>query len=297
MAGHRKPKAMAVLLSGKADQEFASGALRGGGPLLGELFEDCSPQDYLFDLEPSTPEQEQDLAQPRTKAVWNSTDAPDETSTMADTDIFDEIIHSELLPPKLAHIAAPPGLERVAKEEGTYHREPFVNMAAMTATAMNYAGCGYYDNTALNRMYTAPFAAECQRQLNLPLPGAPQPLVDSLAFFPPPTQPAPLDPLSIGSQLHSSGACTPCKFFHSKRGCRDGTQCTLCHHPHTEMTFSSIKQTMRRKARAKQQRAITTASGTTAHPGKNTFIHIDPLAVNADAPLPLHRFPKSPSSS
>uniref|UniRef100_A0A7S1EY39 C3H1-type domain-containing protein n=1 Tax=Noctiluca scintillans TaxID=2966 RepID=A0A7S1EY39_NOCSC len=40
-------------------------------------------------------------------------------------------------------------------------------------------------------------------------------------------------PLSVGSQLHSSGACRPCAYVASAEGCRSGAQCRYCHHRHT----------------------------------------------------------------
>jgi len=34
---------------------------------------------------------------------------------------------------------------------------------------------------------------------------------------------------TIGGKLHASGKCNPCRFFHSKRGCRNSTECGGCH--------------------------------------------------------------------
>jgi len=49
---------------------------------------------------------------------------------------------------------------------------------------------------------------------------------------------------SKGSKSHGKG-CTPCKFYRGRRGCRDGTDCTLCHFPHEEMTYSAIRRAVR----------------------------------------------------
>jgi len=57
---------------------------------------------------------------------------------------------------------------------------------------------------------------------------------------------------SEGSRLHDCGECTPCKFFRSRRGCKAGTECNLCHFPHEELTFSAIRKVMRDKALAKR---------------------------------------------
>jgi len=60
--------------------------------------------------------------------------------------------------------------------------------------------------------------------------------------------------VSLGSQLHHLGECTPCKFFRSRRGCRDGLQCTLCHFPHSNMTYSSIKRAVRQTGPTNRER-------------------------------------------
>mmetsp|Transcript_56437 Transcript_56437/g.120061 ORF Transcript_56437/g.120061 Transcript_56437/m.120061 type:complete len:464 (-) Transcript_56437:56-1447(-) len=51
--------------------------------------------------------------------------------------------------------------------------------------------------------------------------------------------------MSIGSQLHCHGRCTPCKFYRSHRGCNDGQLCTLCHYPHWEMSYSEIRRAVK----------------------------------------------------
>lgn len=53
---------------------------------------------------------------------------------------------------------------------------------------------------------------------------------------------------SKGSHLHATGECTPCKFFRSRRGCRLAEECKLCHFPHAEMTGSSVRRAVRKKA-------------------------------------------------
>jgi len=52
---------------------------------------------------------------------------------------------------------------------------------------------------------------------------------------------------SIGSALHATEECTPCKFFRGRRGCKDGNECKLCHFPHNELTYSGIRRMMRKK--------------------------------------------------
>jgi len=60
-------------------------------------------------------------------------------------------------------------------------------------------------------------------------------------------------PDSVGSRLHHIGECTPCKYFRSRRGCKDGVQCRLCHHPHEELTYSGIRRAMRKRGMEKRQ--------------------------------------------
>mmetsp|Transcript_2990 Transcript_2990/g.9000 ORF Transcript_2990/g.9000 Transcript_2990/m.9000 type:complete len:201 (-) Transcript_2990:290-892(-) len=59
--------------------------------------------------------------------------------------------------------------------------------------------------------------------------------------------------VTMGSQHHSVGRCTPCKFFRSRRGCLNGAQCKLCHYPHPEMTTSAIRKFARNVAIQKAQ--------------------------------------------
>merc|ERR1719329_983766 len=37
---------------------------------------------------------------------------------------------------------------------------------------------------------------------------------------------------SRGSELHASGACKPCNFFHKPGGCSSGQACEFCHFFH-----------------------------------------------------------------
>lgn len=46
---------------------------------------------------------------------------------------------------------------------------------------------------------------------------------------PPPPPPAPAGALSVGSELHASGSCRPCSFFHRPSGCQNGAECRHCH--------------------------------------------------------------------
>mmetsp|Transcript_130707 Transcript_130707/g.227213 ORF Transcript_130707/g.227213 Transcript_130707/m.227213 type:complete len:145 (+) Transcript_130707:2-436(+) len=38
--------------------------------------------------------------------------------------------------------------------------------------------------------------------------------------------------MSVGSQLHASGACKPCLYLNSRVGCCIGRYCRFCHLPH-----------------------------------------------------------------
>mmetsp|Transcript_20330 Transcript_20330/g.57205 ORF Transcript_20330/g.57205 Transcript_20330/m.57205 type:complete len:291 (+) Transcript_20330:51-923(+) len=82
--------------------------------------------------------------------------------------------------------------------------------------------------------------------------------------------------LSLGSRLHEDAACTPCKFFRSTRGCRDGALCKLCHYPHEGETRSAIRRAVRRTGLEK--RAFFDANAaqiSLPEVVKNTFIHVD----------------------
>lgn len=68
------------------------------------------------------------------------------------------------------------------------------------------------------------------------VPAPPQPQMSSGAA----------EPHNIGSQLHHQGKCTPCKFFRSRRGCKQEERCRLCHFPHEDLTYSGIRKNMRR---------------------------------------------------
>mmetsp|Transcript_112709 Transcript_112709/g.218403 ORF Transcript_112709/g.218403 Transcript_112709/m.218403 type:complete len:337 (+) Transcript_112709:142-1152(+) len=45
-------------------------------------------------------------------------------------------------------------------------------------------------------------------------------------------------PSSIGSMLHASGQCRPCRFFLDSVGCRDGIKCHFCHMEHRSLAQS-----------------------------------------------------------
>lgn len=75
--------------------------------------------------------------------------------------------------------------------------------------------------------------------------------------------------LSVGSRGHAAGTCTPCKFFRAKRGCRDGTKCTLCHHRHEELTYSGIRKAMKQSAiQRDMEKAAAMGFGAIAPVGK-----------------------------
>jgi len=79
--------------------------------------------------------------------------------------------------------------------------------------------------------------------------------------------------LSLGSRLHDVGACTPCKFFKTKRGCRDGALCKRCHHPHKNESFSSAKRAVRLAGLRNRAFFESQAASIPPEMVKNTFIH------------------------
>mmetsp|Transcript_65411 Transcript_65411/g.141318 ORF Transcript_65411/g.141318 Transcript_65411/m.141318 type:complete len:297 (+) Transcript_65411:92-982(+) len=92
--------------------------------------------------------------------------------------------------------------------------------------------------------------------------------------------------LSLGSRQHDIGECTPCKFFRSKRGCRDGALCKLCHFPHTELSRSATRRAVRRKGLEKRaffdckgdMERLEAQTGMTIKT-QNTFLHFQDLGV------------------
>mmetsp|Transcript_164484 Transcript_164484/g.527534 ORF Transcript_164484/g.527534 Transcript_164484/m.527534 type:complete len:118 (-) Transcript_164484:91-444(-) len=70
---------------------------------------------------------------------------------------------------------------------------------------------------------------------------------------------------SSGSKFHHIGDCMPCKFFRNKRGCKDGEQCSNCHLPHEELTYSGVCRVYRLKGLARR---------------------LNELAASAEAPSP-----------
>lgn len=59
--------------------------------------------------------------------------------------------------------------------------------------------------------------------------------------------------LSMGSSIHHTGECTPCKFQRSARGCKDGSLCKNCHYPHAELTRSGVRKAQMRSGLQKRQ--------------------------------------------
>jgi len=53
---------------------------------------------------------------------------------------------------------------------------------------------------------------------------------------------------SRGAIHHKARMCAPCQFFQSRRGCKDGAQCRLCHAPHENMTVSAARKAARKSA-------------------------------------------------
>mmetsp|Transcript_1141 Transcript_1141/g.3682 ORF Transcript_1141/g.3682 Transcript_1141/m.3682 type:complete len:307 (+) Transcript_1141:82-1002(+) len=80
--------------------------------------------------------------------------------------------------------------------------------------------------------------------------------------------------LSLGSRLHDDAACTPCKFFRSARGCRDGALCKLCHYPHEGETRSAVRRAVRRSGLQKRAQFEANAARLLPEMVKNTFIHV-----------------------
>jgi len=57
---------------------------------------------------------------------------------------------------------------------------------------------------------------------------------------------------SIGS-AHHPGACFPCKYFGTARGCRDGKLCTDCHYMHLEVTHSERRRRARQRGKLRAE--------------------------------------------
>lgn len=79
--------------------------------------------------------------------------------------------------------------------------------------------------------------------------------------------------LSLGSRLHEAGTCTPCKFFRSRRGCRDAALCKLCHYPHENESRSAVRRAVRRTG-LKKRAFFDQNSLQFQKEVKNTFIHV-----------------------
>jgi len=81
--------------------------------------------------------------------------------------------------------------------------------------------------------------------------------------------------LSIGSRLHETGECTPCKFFRSARGCRDATLCKLCHYPHDDLSYSGIRKAARQKGIKRREFFDVQAAQPPPIATQKTFIHFN----------------------
>lgn len=64
-------------------------------------------------------------------------------------------------------------------------------------------------------------------------------------------------PPSAGSELHRTGACKPCLFSNTDRGCRNGADCEFCHYPHRQRRPRPCKG--KRERYRKAEARVTTA--------------------------------------
>eukprot|EP00928_Gymnodinium_smaydae_P011322 TRINITY_DN14194_c0_g2_i2.p1 TRINITY_DN14194_c0_g2~~TRINITY_DN14194_c0_g2_i2.p1 ORF type:complete len:291 (-),score=24.62 TRINITY_DN14194_c0_g2_i2:236-1072(-) len=55
---------------------------------------------------------------------------------------------------------------------------------------------------------------------------------------------------SIGSALHASGQCLPCKYIKQNAGCKDGVACTFCHCAHAELSQGQTQKRFKKHVRA-----------------------------------------------
>mmetsp|Transcript_13934 Transcript_13934/g.39827 ORF Transcript_13934/g.39827 Transcript_13934/m.39827 type:complete len:355 (-) Transcript_13934:163-1227(-) len=97
------------------------------------------------------------------------------------------------------------------------------------------------------------------------------------------------DVMSKGSALHDTGGCTPCKFFRSRRGCRLGEECKLCHFPHAEMSGSSVRRAVRR--RAIEERLQSEAEAMSTQESANESGYERPAALQQQQPIPTSPMP------
>mmetsp|Transcript_164494 Transcript_164494/g.527604 ORF Transcript_164494/g.527604 Transcript_164494/m.527604 type:complete len:435 (-) Transcript_164494:95-1399(-) len=65
---------------------------------------------------------------------------------------------------------------------------------------------------------------------------------------------------SIGSKFHHVGDCMPGKFFRNKRGCKDVEQCSNCHLPHEELTYSGVRRVCRLKGLASRHQELAASA-------------------------------------
>mmetsp|Transcript_112746 Transcript_112746/g.304412 ORF Transcript_112746/g.304412 Transcript_112746/m.304412 type:complete len:442 (+) Transcript_112746:89-1414(+) len=79
----------------------------------------------------------------------------------------------------------------------------------------------------------------------------------------PPAPPPQHALISLGALHHDAGRCTPCKYNRSKRGCLDGANCVLCHHPHLELSYSGMRYVMKEHSKQRRLQAAASASAST----------------------------------
>eukprot|EP00928_Gymnodinium_smaydae_P075231 TRINITY_DN58234_c0_g1_i1.p1 TRINITY_DN58234_c0_g1~~TRINITY_DN58234_c0_g1_i1.p1 ORF type:complete len:188 (-),score=18.04 TRINITY_DN58234_c0_g1_i1:197-760(-) len=65
-----------------------------------------------------------------------------------------------------------------------------------------------------------------------------------------------LDLPSVGSVLHATGACLPCKFHMQRVGCKDGMSCNFCHCHHSTLTQSQVKKMFRNNVKKYKARYV-----------------------------------------
>lgn len=68
--------------------------------------------------------------------------------------------------------------------------------------------------------------------------------------------------LYASSVSHAAGQCRPCHYFHTRRGCQDGTKCEFCHHTH----------------KRKRKKAIATSDSSVVHCQQPNAMSLSPLA-------------------
>jgi hypothetical protein len=104
--------------------------------------------------------------------------------------------------------------------------------------------------------------------------------------------------LSIGSKLHESRTCVPCKWFRSSKGCKDGVFCKHCHAAHEDLTRHAIRSKVRRNARDKRRlfEGGKLRQGFELPSVKNTFYHIDDNDDSSNESIPSCNLARSSSA-